>query len=308
MPRCARVKSYDSVYHIMMQGISDVLLFRSCADKDMYLKTIKRYQEVFLFKIYAYCLLDTHVELLIDCNGADISKIMHSINQYYAQYYNRTHKRHGPLFEARFKSNIINKECALINVSAYINKIPGCIDGYEGKEENYKYSSFGIYLGIRNDEYNILDTLFMLNQLSHDIMRAKNQYLEIVREYDVNNQSIDMEFKSQRSEYRSEKYILVRNTTPDDVIDFVASYINQDKLKIKIKYIKNAVEIKALSALLMRCLCDMSQKLICSEMGNITQARVSKLCNIGLALIEEKSEFKNLIPDFLAERASRESC
>src|SRR6056297_3648075 len=98
MPRTARIKSGDSIYHIMVKSVGGTNLFRSDMDKDMYLGIIKKYQKIFDFKVYAYCLMDTHGHFMIDSNGSDVSKFMHRINQSYAQRYNRRYKRSGHLF------------------------------------------------------------------------------------------------------------------------------------------------------------------------------------------------------------------
>ena len=84
MPRIARIKKLEGIYHIMVRSISDVSLFKDSKDKDIYLLLIKKYQKIYLFKVYAYCLMQTHGHIAIDCCGADISKIMKSINQCYA--------------------------------------------------------------------------------------------------------------------------------------------------------------------------------------------------------------------------------
>ena len=304
MPRCARVKSFDSIYHIMVRGISDVRLFRCNADKDMYLYLIKKYQDVHLFKVYAYCIMDTHAHIIIDCNGADISKIMHGINQCYAQYYNRTYKRRGHLFQDRFKSVIIEDNDALLSTSAYINKNPKDIRRYNGREEWYFYSSFGIYAGIREDNLHILDPYFILDMYSKDSLTARRKYYTFVKKYNAENKADNMEFNNERAEYRSERRILIRDASPDDIIGFVSAYTRVDKSYVNIKYIKDAAEMKALCALLMRCLCDMSQKDICFWMGNITQSHAARLYNRGIKLVEENVRYKNIISDFLGRKAA----
>lgn len=304
MPRHARIKSIDSVYHIMVRSISDTPLYKCGTDKYVYLKLIKKYQKTFMFKVYAYCLMDTHGHLLIDSCGSDISRIMHGINQCYAQYFNYKYKRHGHLFQDRFKSNIISDDRGLINVSAYINKNPKDIAEYEGREEEYIYSSFGVYSGLRKDEYGILDKYFILNLFSRDAILAKRQYIEYVKKYDEKNDTTEMEYKNERAEYRSERNILIRDAKPCDVVNFVSSYIKQDKINIHVKYVKSAVDMKALSAFLMLGLCDMKQKDICREIGNITQSHVSRLCARGLKIISEDDRYKNIINDFLYIKAS----
>jgi hypothetical protein len=54
MPRVARKKSPDSIYHIMSKSISEINLFKDDDDKKKYLELLKRYQDIFYFKIYAY--------------------------------------------------------------------------------------------------------------------------------------------------------------------------------------------------------------------------------------------------------------
>ncbi|MCX7950644.1 MAG: transposase, partial [Clostridiales bacterium] len=95
MPRVAREKSFDSIYHIMVRSIAEVDLYKDKKDKLIYLDYMKKAQEQFEFRVYAYCLMDNHAHFVIDANGADISKIMHFINYKYAMYFNRRHERHG---------------------------------------------------------------------------------------------------------------------------------------------------------------------------------------------------------------------
>ena len=303
MPRCARVKSFDSVYHIMVRSISDTPLYKCSDDKDKYLSLIKKYQDVYLFKVYAFCIMDSHTHIIIDGSGADISKVMHSINQCYAQYFNRKYKRHGHLFQDRFKSKIVYDDRYLIALSSYIHKNPSDITMYKDKIEYYKYSSLGIYLGIMDDTYDIVDTAFILNQFSKDSIAAKKQYIDFVHRSEE-DEAEDNEFRHERAEYRSERVILVRNKKPCEVIEFVAAYTKQDRNTINVKYTKTTIEFKSLSALLLRGICDMKQKDICREFGNITQANASRLCLKGLKLINEKNEYKNIIKDFLREKAS----
>jgi len=80
MPRKAREKSPESIYHIMCRSISEIPLFRDDDDKDYYLALIKRYTDKYRCVIYAYCLMDTHLHLHLDPRGFDISKFMHSLN------------------------------------------------------------------------------------------------------------------------------------------------------------------------------------------------------------------------------------
>ena len=69
MPRRAREKSPESMYHIMTRSISEKDLFLCDADRDRYLMLLGRYKGRYRCSIYAYCLMDNHVHLFINPNG-----------------------------------------------------------------------------------------------------------------------------------------------------------------------------------------------------------------------------------------------
>jgi putative transposase len=302
MPRAARIKSFDSIFHIMVKSISDVPLYREDEDKDKYLSLIKRYQDTFGYKVYAYCLMTTHGHLIIDANGADISKIMHGINQCYAQYFNRKYKRHGHVFQDRFKSKIIHDERYLINLSAYIHNNPVDIEEYSTCIERYEYSTLGVYLGIRSDKFKVIDEAFVMQLFSNNLETAKKKYLEFV--YKCSNEAVieNIEFKDEKTEYRSCRTILARDYTPEDIIDFVAGYTGIEKDKIHAKYRKSFTQSKALCVFFMRCFCNFSHRDICNVIGNLTQARISKLCSIGLDTIYSEDKYKGIIEMFLNKK------
>ncbi|TDT61085.1 transposase [Fonticella tunisiensis] len=304
MPRCARIKSFDSIYHIMVKSVGGTLLFRCDDDKERYLQTIKRYQENFKFKVYAYCLMDNHGHIIIDACGADISKIMHGINQSYAQYYNRKYERAGHLFADRFKSKIVDSDRYLVTLSGYIHNNPSDIDGYKNNVHKYRYSSLGIYLGIRKDSLALVDAAFVMQQFSRDVKNARMDYLKFVQSCDKDELKRVIAFKEEKAEYRSERNIIVRNVEPEKVIDFVSKYTNEDGSSVKLKHVKNVKALKSLCAFLMRGLCDMRQKDICFVMGNITQSYASKLCFEGYMLTKQKDDYRNIIMDFLKEYAA----
>jgi putative transposase len=95
MPRIARVKAEDKIFHIMVRSIKEVPLLADKKDKELYMSIVAGYQKIYGFKVYAYCLMDNHAHFIIDVNGADISNIMHSINFKYAIIFNKRHGRYA---------------------------------------------------------------------------------------------------------------------------------------------------------------------------------------------------------------------
>lgn len=300
MARSFRLKVEDAIYHIMSRSISDVPLFKNNEDKKYYLGLIKKYMNIYHFKIYAYCIMDTHIHLLLDPSGADISNIMHCINQCYAQHFNRKYKRHGHIFADRFKSKIVDNEIYLNTVSGYIHNNPKDIPEYADNVHNYEYSSFGIYLGTMEDTYQIVDPLFILNGFGVKTESARKNYLCFVEKCDDIDIKNTINFNTDLSQYNSGRKILSRNYTPKQVLKFVSDYTNQIPSSIHIKYSCKVTEMKSISVLLMRSLCNFKLKDICSVLGNITISRVSRLSAIGVTILTQNPKYSNIIEDFIA--------
>ncbi len=182
MPRRARRKNSQSIYHVMCRSISEVLLFRNESDKDYYLSLIKRYKNKYHCSIYAFCLMSNHLHLHIDPRGFDLSNFMQSVDVAYVRYYNKKYERRGPLFQDRFVSRIVDSDGYNLAVSAYIHNNAKDIKEYDGKEEKYPYSSYGIYAGIARDHRNLIDMSFILG-LFHETNRNRfgKRYLEYVK-------------------------------------------------------------------------------------------------------------------------------
>lgn len=299
MPRAARVKPENAVYHIIIKSISEVYLFNNNCDKDNYISIMKHYQTIYKFRVYAYCFMSNHAHFIIDPNGADISKIMHSINFKFAMTFNKKYKREGPLFKDRFKSKIIHSDRYLLLTSAYIHKNPMVINQYKSCPEKYKYSSLSTYLGLKKDPFKIVEEDFIMTLLNDNVKKSRKQYLFLLF---GNDELLEKELKIEdnKTEYKSEKTLLVRNFKPMDIINFIASKLQINKIKLHIKNHRDYTKARALVALMMRSLCDFRCKDICEILGNITQSRVSTLCTMGANIIKEDNKFKDIIYDFIS--------
>lgn len=302
MPRLPRQKSPDSIYHVMCRSISEVDLFKEDKDKEYYLSLLKGYQEVFAFKVYAYCLMDNHCHFIIDVNGADISRILHGLNHRYALHFNKKYGRHGHLFQDRFKSIIVDNDQYLITLSGYIHANPLSIEEYSGSVEEYKYSSLGIYLGIHEDKYELIDKTFIMSQFSNKGVNAHKLYLEFVKQCTDGNIKSDIEFKNEGTKYVSERKILPRDYSVEKIIKFIIERFKTCEENLRMKNSRKATKERAIFVLLMRCFCNYRHKDICSVIGNLTQSRVSKLCSMGMELV--KGEYKGIVQEFIGAQTA----
>ncbi|MCX7885447.1 MAG: transposase [Caloramator sp.] len=300
MPRIARIKSYDAVYHVMCKSIKEVNLFEDDGDKLKYLYFIRKYQKLYEFRVYAYCLMDNHAHFIIDANGSDISRIMHSINFSYAQYFNKIHQRNGHLFQDRFKSKVVEDERYLYNLSAYIHNNPTDIKGYEKCPQNYKFSSLSVYLGLNNDPFEIVDDGFIISLFGRkNVVATRRKYLTSVFEAVDEDFKKEVEFIGERTEYRSYRRILIRNVEAEKVFEYVSNKTGIDRMSLYSKYKRNIIAAKALLVVILRCMCNLKCKDICDIIGNVTSSDVSRLTNVGLNLINENIEYKSAMKEFL---------
>ena len=304
MPRMARIKSEEAIYHVMVRSISELSLFREDKDKDTYLSLVHGYQNVFGFKVYAFCLMDNHAHFIIDANGSDISKVMHSLNFKYAQIYNFKYKRHGHLFQDRFKSKIVTTERYLFTLSAYIHRNPEDIEKYSKCIEKYKYSSLGVFLGLRRDQFRILDEGFIMQMFGNSIKESRSNYMKFVYACDDKKLKEDAEFGNETTCYKSERKIIVRDFSPDEILNYVSEETGINKTKFHIKNGRKTTEGRALAVLLMRGFCNFRCSDICKVLGNITQSRVSGLCSIAMNLIDKDENYKKMVNDFLIKYAA----
>jgi REP element-mobilizing transposase RayT len=101
-----------------------------------------------LLEIHAYALMDNHFHFLARSPEGELSAAMHRLGCEYARWYNRRHRRDGPLFRNRFVSVLIDDDEQLLVASRYIHRnplafVPAAALG------NYRWSSLGPYLGHR---------------------------------------------------------------------------------------------------------------------------------------------------------------
>lgn len=144
MARTARVRCESRIYHVIIRGINKQDIFLDSIDKRKFLKELEKNKNTYKYDIFAYCLMDNHVHLLLKDNEEKLDKIMQSITISYVSYFNKKYDRVGHLFQNRFISKCINDEKYLLTVQKYIHQNPQ-IAGIE-KANKYMWSSYREYM------------------------------------------------------------------------------------------------------------------------------------------------------------------
>jgi len=245
--------------------------------------------------------MDNHAHFIINANGADISKVMHGINFSYAQMFNHKYNRHGHLFQDRFKSKVVYDERYLISLSAYIHNNPKDLVEYENCIEKYEFSSLSAYLNKGKDKYNILDKQYVKQLVHYSEKIIGKGYKNIVDGMHDKKLKEDSEFNTEKTKYVSEKSTLVKDIKIGEIIEYISKNTGMDSIKFHFKNVRKVTEVRALAVVIMKGLCDFKCADICKAFGNITQSRVSKLCSIGITLLDEKPKYKAIISSFVME-------
>lgn len=149
MPRQARKKSDFRIYHVILRGNNQQIIFEDDYDYLQFISILKYYKETCNFKLYAYCLMDNHVHLLIEHTIVDLDVIMKKIEVKFVRWYNKKYNRTGNLFQERFKSEPVNDYRYLQTVFRYIHQNP-LHAGLEKTLGTYLWSSYYDYLDLNH--------------------------------------------------------------------------------------------------------------------------------------------------------------
>lgn len=303
MPRIARVKAPDYIYHIMCRSISEIDLFQDDEDKQYYLELLKKYKEECHCRILAYCVMSNHVHIHIDPQGFDISRFMLYVNASYVARYNRKYRRKGHLFQGRYESRVVSSEKYNLAVSAYIHNNPKDIEGYKGREHLYPYSSMGIYLGIRKDILGLVHRGFILGFFNGtDPILASQRYGEFVlkqKDLATDKSLAKCLARFAVNEYRNERHIIYRNFKPHEVIGKIAEGLGVCSEFIHVKLNKNTSKFRAVCGFILRCLCGCSYRELCRIIGDMSLSGISRLCSYGYELVNKEQKYRNIFYDIV---------
>lgn len=120
MARPLRVCVAGGVYHLIARGNARGDVYRDDADRSLFLETLAHTVARFDWICHAYCLMDNHYHLVVETPRANLPAGMRQLNGLYAQRFNRRHDRCGHVFQARYRSILIEKQEHLLTACRYV--------------------------------------------------------------------------------------------------------------------------------------------------------------------------------------------
>ena len=144
MPRRSRLIVPEVPLHLIQRGNNRSVCFNVEDDTLFYLDGLSRAAHDNGCAIHAYCLMTNHVHLLLSASTTDgPGGLMKQLGQRYVQYFNRTYRRSGTLWEGRFRSCLLQEAGYLFECHRYIelNPVRAAMVEHPGM---YRWSSYRV--------------------------------------------------------------------------------------------------------------------------------------------------------------------
>jgi putative transposase len=182
MPREARLDSPGTLHHVMIRGIEKRRIVDDDTDRNDFVRRLGTLAVETRTPVYAWALMSNHAHLLL-CSGAmGLAKFMRRLLTGYAVSYNLRHRRHGPLFQGRYRSIVCDGDSYFTELVRYIHLNPlrvELVNDLKGLEK-YSYCGYGTILGTQTNPWQDRDSV--LAQFGRRETEAKEAYRRFVAE------------------------------------------------------------------------------------------------------------------------------
>lgn len=168
----------DQYYHLYNRGNNRGDIFFERKNYLFFLQRVREYLSSDLLVI-AYVLMPNHYHLLIQALTDNAAHAIQRFGISNTKAINKHYNRVGSLYQGKFKRKLVDTDTYLLYLSRYIHLNP-VQAGLAQKAEDWEFSSYQDYLGIRNGKLPKPD--IVLNQF--DDREAYRKFVEEYREED----------------------------------------------------------------------------------------------------------------------------
>lgn len=176
MARKARIDAPGALHHIIIRGIERKPIFRDNQDKDSFVKRLADILSESSTFCYAWALMTNHVHLLLRSGLVPVATVMRRLLTGYAQHFNRRYRRHGPLFQNRYKSILCEEDPYLKELVRYIHLNPVRAGLTKDLEELGQYPYSGHWVLIGKGRYGWQDKDYVLGYFGKTARKAQKAY------------------------------------------------------------------------------------------------------------------------------------
>jgi REP element-mobilizing transposase RayT len=180
MPRKARIDAPGALHHIIFRGIERRQIFRDNKDRDNFLDRLGTVLTETGTPCFAWALIPNHVHLLLKTGYAPVSTVMRRLLTGHAAYFNRRHRRHGKLFQNRYKSILCQEDAYLLELVRYIhlNPLRAKLVSDLKSLDRWGYSGHSTIMGKRTRPWQ--DIKYVLRLFDGSDLSARKKYRKYV--------------------------------------------------------------------------------------------------------------------------------
>ena len=136
MSRHARLQITNGRYHVINRGHQRKVIFRVRRCYEDFLQRLGQFPERFGVKIHTHVLMPNHYQLQVEVGSRpSLSAAMHWLNTGYGIWFNRRYRRHGALFQGRYKAILFDPEECPLAVHYYIHLNPVRVEILKGSKQ-----------------------------------------------------------------------------------------------------------------------------------------------------------------------------
>ena len=180
MPRKARIDAPGALHHIIVRGIERKEIFYDDKDRDNFLQRLGNVLIETGTHCFAWALIPNHLHLLLKTGVTPIASVMRRVLTGYAVTFNRRHRRHGQLFQNRYKSILCQQDSYLLELVRYIHLNPlraGIVKDLNGLDK-YPYGGHSVMMDKNKQEWQEAD--YILKFYDSKRLMARRRYREYV--------------------------------------------------------------------------------------------------------------------------------
>jgi REP element-mobilizing transposase RayT len=182
MPRKARIDAPGAVHHLITRGIERGEIFQDDFDRDNFLNRFSEILQETQTHCYAWVLIPNHFHLLLKTGSVPLTTVMRRLLTGYAGSYNRRHRRHGHLFQNRYKSILCQEDTYLKELVRYIhlNAVRAKLVIDLESLDRHPYSGHSVIMGRKTRSWQDADGV--LGLFSDNVSLARRRYRAFVKD------------------------------------------------------------------------------------------------------------------------------
>ena len=182
MPRQARLDSPGTLHHVMIRGIEGRSIVGDEEDRRDFVRRLGELAVASGTAIYAWALMSNHAHILLSSGVVGLAPFMRRLLTGYAVNYNLRHRRHGHLFQNRYKSIVCDGDSYFTELVRYIHLNPLRVKLVKDIKalEKYPYSGHGAILASVSCDWQDRDSV--LAQFGGRETQAREAYRRFVEE------------------------------------------------------------------------------------------------------------------------------